>query len=117
MTDILAVSWPVFIGLTLILFGGAAFLMGQALGETWRPAWQNMTFGLLLTVGDRLAGNFLFGSDIISVSGYVTHAAVLILIALAAHRLTRARKMVNQYPWLYERTGPFGWRDIPPKNG
>jgi hypothetical protein len=76
-----------------------------------------VAYGLLLTVGDRLAGNFLFGSDIISIIGYVTHAAVLILIALAAHRLTRARKMVNQYPWLYERTGPFGWREIASKKG
>jgi Domain of unknown function (DUF6867) len=117
MTDILAVSWPVFIGLTVVLFGGAAFLMGQALGETWRPAWQNVAYGLLLTVGDRLAGNFLFGSYIPSISGYVTHAVLLIGIALAAHRLTLARKMVNQYPWLYERTGPFGWREVASKNG
>jgi putative effector of murein hydrolase len=49
--------------------------------------------------------------------GRVRCSLVPILIALAAHRLTRARKMVNQYPWLYERTGPFGWRDIPPENG
>jgi hypothetical protein len=32
-------------------------------------------------------------------------------ILLAAYYLTRARKMVQQYPWLYERRGPFGWRE------
>ena len=59
MEFILGESWPVFVGLTVCLFGGASFLMGQALGETWRPAWQNVTYGLLLTVGERLADNFL----------------------------------------------------------
>ena len=44
--------------------------------------------------------------------GYVSHAAVLIGIALTAHRVTRARKMVNQYPWLYARSGLFGWKEI-----
>lgn len=112
MTDILAVSWPVFIGLTVILFGGAAFMMGQALAETWRPIGQCVTYGLLLTVGERLTGNFLFASDVLSITGYVSHAAVLVLIALGAYRMTRVRKMVSQYPWLYERDGPFAWREI-----
>lgn len=112
MESLLAVSWPVFIGLTLVLFGGAAFLMGQALGETWRPAWQNVTYGLMLALGERLADNFLFASNILSVSGYVSHAIVLIAIALTAHRMTRARKMVAQYPWLYRRAGLFGWEEI-----
>ena len=48
MEAILGASWPVFIGVTVILFGGAAFLMGQAIGGTWRPAWQNVLYGLLL---------------------------------------------------------------------
>jgi hypothetical protein len=120
MEFILGESWPVFVGLTVCLFGGASFLMGQALGETWRPAWQNVTYGLLLTVGERLADNFLFAARIVPLSfsdvgpviGYVSHAAVLIGIALTAHRLTRARKMVNQYPWLYARSGLFGWKEI-----
>lgn len=116
MTDILAVSWPVFIGLTVILFGGAAFMMGQALAETWRPTRQCVSYCLLLTVGERLTGNFLFGSDILSITGYVSHAIVLTLIALGAFRMTRVRKMISQYPWLYERNGAFSWREIGPGN-
>ncbi|MGH6881306.1 MAG: DUF6867 family protein, partial [Hypericibacter sp.] len=46
MEFILGESIPVFIGLTIILFGGASFMMGQALGETWRPAWQNVVYGM-----------------------------------------------------------------------
>jgi hypothetical protein len=37
-------------------------------------------------------------------------AGILALIAATAYYLTRARRMVQQYPWLYERRGPFGWR-------
>ncbi|WP_375731230.1 DUF6867 family protein [Azospirillum sp. B506] len=28
-----------------------------------------------------------------------------------------ARRMVNQYPWLYERAGPFAWRERTPARG
>ena len=28
--------------------------------------------------------------------------------------MTRARQMARQYPWLYERTGPFSWRERKP---
>jgi hypothetical protein len=31
--------------------------------------------------------------------------------------VTKARKMVCQYPWLYERSGLFSWRDRNPARG
>jgi uncharacterized protein DUF6867 len=106
-------SLAVFIGMTIVLFGGAAFMMGQALAETWRPIFQNVAYGIVLGVGRRLLGFLLFQGELLSISGYLVDTAVLIGIAVLAYRLTRARKMVSQYPWLYERSGPLGWR---PKN-
>ncbi len=111
MEAILGASLPVFIGITVVLFGGAAFLMGQALADTWRPVWQNVAYGAILACGDRFLGFALFGGKLLSVPGYLVHAAVLIGISLFAYRVTRARRMVVQYPWLYERAGLFGWRD------
>lgn len=111
MNELLGASLPVFVGITVILFGGAAFLMGQALAETWRPAWQNVLYGALLAIGDRFIIYALFGGELLSVWGYLLHAAVLIAIALTAYRITRAWRMVRQYPWLYERTGLFTWRE------
>ena len=35
---------------------------------------------------------------------------VLSLIMAVAFFYARARKMVRQYPWLYEPNGPLGWR-------
>jgi hypothetical protein len=106
-------SLAVFIGVTLILFGGASFMMGQALAATWRPAWQNAMYGLLLGFSDRLVCFLLFGGELLSLSAYSIDTAILIVIAFTAYRLTRAQKMVAQYPWLYERTSPFTWRERP----
>lgn len=104
-------SIAVFIGLTIVLFGGAGFMMGQAIAETWRPNWQNVAYGLLLAAGNRFLSGALFHGDWFSLSQYVIDAAVIIGIALFAYRITRARQMVSQYPWLYEKVGLMAWRD------
>ena len=101
----------VFILLTVIIFGGAAFLMGQAIAETWRPAWQNVAYGLLLAGGNRFLDGALFKGDWLDVGQYALDSVVIIAIALFAHRVTLARKMVTQYPWLYEPAGLLSWRN------
>jgi hypothetical protein len=98
------------LGVSLVLFGFAAFLMGQAIAETWRPAWQNVVYGFLLGGGNHFIDCALFGGDWLSLSHYLLDAGIIIVIALFAHRITLARKMVQQYPWLYERSGLLSWR-------
>lgn len=105
-------SIPVFIGVTVLFMGGCAFMAGQALASTWRPLWQVFPYALGLGLGDRFLGFALFGGNLLSLPGYVTDAAVLLIITLAAYRLTQARRMVEQYPWLYRRQGLFGWSSI-----
>lgn len=101
---------PVFLGLTCVLFGAAAWATGQALGNEWRPAWQILPYGALLAAGNRFFDWALFKGDLASVPGYLLAAVLLMLLAFAAYRASRARRMVAQYPWLYERAGPFAWR-------
>src|SRR5262249_24032704 len=60
--DPLGATWLQFLLLTVIVFGFAAFMMGRALGDTWRPRWQNTAYGLLLGVANRLFQNFLCGN-------------------------------------------------------
>lgn len=112
------------LALTLILFGGAACLMGNAIADTWRPWWQNVTYSFLLAVADQFLGFALFDGpffvdSLVSSDGlplgpalveYLFDAVVLSAISLLAYRVTLARKMVSQYPWLYERAGLLGWR-------
>jgi len=104
-------SIPVFIGLTVILFGGASFMMGQAIADTWRPMWQNVVYGLLLAAGNRFLVGALFHGDWFSFGQYVLDAVVIIAIALFAYRVTVARQMVSQYPWLYEKSSLMTWRE------
>jgi len=111
MIAVLGTTLPVFVGVTLFLVGGAAFMAGQALGANWRPAWQAMAYSLLLGLADRFVIFSLFGGELLSLSGYVIDTAVIMTVALLSFRATQARTMVAQYPWLYERAGPFGWRE------
>jgi hypothetical protein len=112
MESILGTSWSVFIGVTVVLFGGAAFMMGQALGGNWRPAWQNILYGLLLGVADQFLIFALFQGPFGALVPYLVSTALLIGLALLAYRLTIVHKMVSQYPWLYERVGLFSWRPL-----
>jgi hypothetical protein len=107
---ILGTTLAVFIGVTVGLVGFAAFMAGQALANAWRPAWQLVPYGLLLGAADRFLVWGLFHGDALLVTGYLIDTAVILAIAAASFRLTLARRMTSQYPWLYERTGPFSWR-------
>ena len=104
----------VFLGLTLVFMGGCAVMTGQALAGTWRPAWQLPPYGLLLGAADRFLAFALFHQPLLSPAGFLVDAALLTVIGGLAFRLTRARQMASQYPWLYRRRGLFGWRQIAP---
>ena len=108
------IDWPVFIAITVILFGFVAFATGRALAATWRPAWWTVLYCILLGLVDRFFVWSLFGGALLSPAGYAIDTLVLLVVALIAYRLTQAGKMVRQYPWLYARSGPFSWRRIAP---
>lgn len=114
METLLGTSLPVFVGLTVILFGGAAFMTGQAIASTWRPWWQILPYAFLLGLGDRFLTFALFGGELLSPVGYVVHSLVLLAIAAFAYRVTLVHRMVSQYPWLYERAGLLSWRSRGP---
>lgn len=111
MTDVLGTSLPVFIGLTMGVMGFASFVTGRALANTWRPAWQAVPYCLLIACADRFLTFGLFQGQLLLLSGYLIDFGVLLGLALLGYRLTQAHKMVAQYPWIYERRGPFGWRE------
>ncbi|HEY2889312.1 MAG TPA: hypothetical protein VGJ31_01725 [Dongiaceae bacterium] len=111
--------------LTIIMFGGGGFMMGQALADTWRPWWQILPYSALMALGNNFLGFALFdgaffidslfskGAKPLSeaILEYVIDFAVILAFAGLSYRLTQVRKMPAQYPWLYERVGPFHWRE------
>ncbi|MEN6544054.1 DUF6867 family protein [Parvibaculum sp.] len=103
----------VSLGITLVLIGGCALMMGRALALNWRPDWQMLPYSLLLAIADRFLIFALFQGELLSLTGYLADFAVLLSIAGLAFQLTRARQMVRQYPWAYERAGLLGWRERP----
>ena len=104
----------VFIGVTLCVTGFTAYMTGQAVANTWKPVWHAVTYALLLGLVDRFLIYALFEGELLSPAGYAIDSAVLVAIALLAFRIAKVRRMVQQYPWLYARTGPFSWREKSP---
>lgn len=110
MASLLGNSLGVYAGLTVCLMGFAAFMTGQATAQTWKPAWHALAYAALLGFADRFLAFALFDGHLLSLPAYLVDTVTLAAITLVAWRLGRARKMVSQYPWLYERDGPLSWR-------
>lgn len=96
--------------ITGILGGGCALMTGRALALNWRPQWQLVIYCLLLGLADRFLVYALFQGDLLLPSGFVCDVLFLMATAFLTFRITRARQMVRQYPWAYERTWALGWR-------
>ena len=111
MQDWLGGSVTELILVTVIIFGFAGFKSGQALATTWRPLWQMFLYGLILAAANRFLSYALFSGELLSVSGYITDFVIICGIGVCGYTITRAHRMVVQYPWLYERSGLFSWRD------
>ncbi len=110
METILGTSLAVFIVLTVIIFGFAAYMTGHGLAATWRPWWQALPYAVLLGLANRFFIFALFEGHLFSLPGFLVGTAVLLAICLIAFRMTRVRQMVRQYPWLFEAVSPFSWR-------
>lgn len=102
-------NWPVFIGVTLMLGGGAAWMMGQSLANTWRPIWQVFIYALLLGLADRFLVFALFDGELLSLKSFILDSATLLIIGLTSWRFNQVRMMIKQYPWLYRRASYFHW--------
>jgi hypothetical protein len=102
--------------LTVVIGGGAAALLGRAIARAWRPPWQMVIAAFLLGAAARFFHFALFQGELLSLPSYVCDTAIFIIAGMLAWRATRAKQMVQQYPWLYARSGPLGWREIGREN-
>ena len=109
--SILGTTPGVSIGITVVFMGGCAAMAGQALARTWRPIWHAVPYGLMLTGADRFLIYALFNGRLLSWSGYLVDAVLLMAACAMTYRATRASQMAAQYPWLYKRTGLFSWSE------
>jgi hypothetical protein len=113
MEGLLGTSIGVFVGLTVIIAGGAAIMTGRALADGWKAPWVVVFACFGLTLADRFLVYALFEGDLLSPSGFLIDFVILTALALLAYRVTLVRKMASQYPWRYERVSLFSYRERP----
>ena len=106
-------SFGVFILVTVILGGGAAWLAGRAIALTWRPWWQMATYALILGLAVRFIHFSLFGGTLLSLHYYVVDSAFCMAFGFLGFRAARAAQMVRHYHWLNEPNGVLRWRRKP----
>ena len=89
-----------FLLVTVVLGGGAAWLSGRAIAQTWRPPLYLVVYMLALGAVVRFMHFALFGGTLLSLHYYAVDTAVAIACATAGFRLTRKRQMARQYGFL-----------------
>jgi len=104
-------SLSVFLVLTVIIGGGAAFLAGRGLAKSWKPLGRVFFYMALLAAAVRFFHYALFDGTLLSLYYYLVTYAVLVAGATLGYRAMRTTQMVTQYRWLYERTSPLTWRE------
>ncbi|WP_134498261.1 DUF6867 family protein [Microvirga pakistanensis] len=100
-----------FLLITVIMGGWAAWMTGRAIALTWRPFWTLILYLFILGAAVRFIHFALFGGTLLSVHYYAVDTIVLLIIGSLGFQYRRARMMTTQYRWLYERSGPFSWRE------
>ena len=100
----------VFVLVTCILGGAAAYLSGRAMAQTWRPYWHVPLYMLGIAAGVRFVHHALFEGPVLSVPSFAVDYVVVVVAASVGYRIVRAGQMAGQYGWLLERAGPFRWR-------
>lgn len=89
----------VFVLVTVVLGGSAAFISGRTIAQTWRPFWHIPLYMLLLAAFVRFFHYALFWEVLLSAQNYLVDFAVLLILAVIGHRLARAQQMKTQYGW------------------
>jgi hypothetical protein len=103
-------SFWVFVILTLIGGGGAAFMAGRALALGWKPLRMLVAYMMIFGAGLRFLHFALFHGTLTSTHYYVAQTLIIIAIAAFGYRMTRTSQMTEKYPWLYEKTSLLSWR-------
>ncbi|MFK4825341.1 DUF6867 family protein [Paenochrobactrum sp. BZR 588] len=99
-----------FILITCLLGGWAAWMTGRACAQTWRPYTTLLCYLIPLGVAVRFIHHALFEGTMLSLHYYLVDTIILIIIGSIGFRYTRVNQMVSQYSWLYEKASMLSWR-------
>ena len=100
-----------FLLMTLTLFGWCSYQLGKAMANTWQPIYLMIFYILLLTAFDRFLLFALFEQELLSVLMFLIDFITLSLISLISYRIAKINYMVSQYPWKYQKSGFFSYKN------
>ena len=103
-------SLGVFLLVSVLIGGGAAFLAGRTIAATWRPWWHVALYMAPLGLAVRFLHYALFDGRFLSLHYYLVDYAVCLALGWLGFRLRRVGQMVSRYGWINERAGPLRWR-------
>jgi hypothetical protein len=103
-------SLGVFLLVSVLMGGGAAWLAGRAIAATWRPWWHVAVYMLPLGAAVRFIHFAVFSSKFLSLHYYLVDVVVCLIFGFLGFRLMRVNQMVGRYSWINERAGPLSWR-------
>jgi len=103
-------AWYQEIIITVLLGGGCAWLAGRAIASTWRSVWFAVIAAIPMAMAVRFVHFALFDEPLLALKPWLIETLLMLAIMCLAFQRTRAQQMVRQYYWLYEPSGPLGWR-------
>src|ERR1700730_5447842 len=103
-------SLGVFLLVSVLMGGGAAWLAGRALAATWRAWWHLVLYMAILSLAVRFLHYALFDGKYLALHYYLVDYAVFLGLGLVGFRLQRVTQMVTRYSWINQRAGLFRWR-------
>ncbi|HKS63074.1 MAG TPA: hypothetical protein VJT13_15335 [Xanthobacteraceae bacterium] len=95
-----------FLLVTVVMGGGAAWLSGRAIAATWRPWLHVAGYMLILGGAVRFIHFALFEGTLLSPQYYAVDTVVCLFFGFLGFRATRAAQMTTQYRWI---NAPAGW--------
>jgi phosphoglycerol transferase MdoB-like AlkP superfamily enzyme len=102
-------AW-LFVLVTVVMGGAAAWQTGRAVSQTWRPFIVLPLYVAGLNLGVRFIHFALFGGTLLSPYFYLVDYVVLLAAAYLGWRMKRAEQMRTQYSFAFKGAGPFSWR-------
>lgn len=94
------VSFWEFLLVTVVLAGGAAFLTGRAIANSWQGVGHIIVYMTFLTMATRFIHFALFSGTLLSVHYFIVDLIALLLAAGAGFITTRRKQMERQYGFL-----------------
>ena len=87
-----------FLLVTVIMGGAAAWASGKSIAQTWRPAWQVIPYMIVLGLAVRFIHFALFEGHLIAPQYYLVDTVILLISGLLGFRFKRAEPDDNAVP-------------------